>query len=591
MKTSQRLTALGLVCIAVILLAPAAGAQLANASPRLFEFAGGMDRDRGIALSQASARQQSINVRFEAIASEEAKQIEIALFDGNVLQAVQRSSEGFVRHNADSFSWSGRIMGDNGWSGDVVLSVYKDAMAGSIHGPSGTYSILPQENGAHILVEVDQSAFPADDHDDTQIPPPSFGAADARQPESPQVDNGTQIDVLMVYTDDVRAFLGGTAQAIAFAQQAITLTNTVYQNSAITPRLRLVHTMELNYTELGNSSNDLSFIRSNQGVGIARDLYKADAVGFLVETSTSVCGVGYLMTSTSHSDAFAPNAFSVSVRSCAVSNITFSHELGHNQGCNHNPENAGTTPAQAVFPYSFGHYVNGGASPFRTVMSTTTNGICGTCPRIPYFSNPNVNYNGQPTGIVDQRDNARSIDNTALVFSRFRNSALAVTDLRSRKFHNGTPYDVDLRPGGPAVECRTAGAGGTHQVLITFVNPVGVGGVSVSSIDGQATATQSVNGSVVTVNLSSVANAQTVGITLTNVTTGPDTGNVFVPFKVLLGDANGDATVNVGDAQQTRNRSGEDTNATNFRSDFNLSGGINVGDAAIVRTASGTSAP
>ena len=590
MKTLQRFTAVRFACLAAVLLAPAADGQLIRESPRLFEFAGGMDRDRAIALSKGSVRQQAITVRFEAIASEEAKQIEIALFDGQVLQAMQRASEGFVRHNADSFSWSGRIIGDNGWTGDVVLSVHKNAMAGSIHAPSGTYTIVPQADGAHVLLEVDQSAFPADDHD-TQIPPASFGSADARQPESPQIDNGSQIDVLMVYSDDVRAFLGGTAQAIAFAQQAITITNTVYQNSAIAPRLRLVHTMELNYTEAGNSSNDLNFIRSHQGVGIARDLYKADAVGFLVEFSTNACGIAYLMTNTSHSDAFAPNAYSVSVRSCAVSNFTFPHELGHNQGSNHNPENAGTLPSDAVFPYAFGHYVNGGASPFRTVMSTTTNGICGSCPRIPYLSNPSVNYSGQPTGITDQRDNARSINNTALVFSRFRNSALAVTDLRSRKFHNGTPYDVDLRPGEPAVECRTAGAGGTHQVLITFVNPVSVGGVSVSSIDGQATATQSVNGSVVTVNLSSVANAQTVGITLTNVSTGPDTGNVFAQFKVLLGDANGDAVVNAGDAQQTRNRSGQDTNATNFRSDFNLDGGINSGDAAVVRARSGTSLP
>ena len=43
-----------------------------------------------------------------------------------------------------------------------------------------------------------------------------------------------------------------------------------------------------------------------------------------------------------------------------------------------------------------------------------------------------------------------------------------------------------------------------------------------------------------------------------------------------------------GDALQTRNRSGQVTDATNFRSDVNTDGLVNSGDTLIVRTASGT---
>jgi len=60
---------------------------------------------------------------------------------------------------------------------------------------------------------------------------------------------------------------------------------------------------------------------------------------------------------------------------------------------------------------------------------------------------------------------------------------------------------------------------------------------------------------------------------------------------VLLGDSNGDGTVNSGDAQQTRTRSGQLTDATNFRSDYNLDGTINSGDAFIVRARSGQTIP
>jgi hypothetical protein len=56
---------------------------------------------------------------------------------------------------------------------------------------------------------------------------------------------------------------------------------------------------------------------------------------------------------------------------------------------------------------------------------------------------------------------------------------------------------------------------------------------------------------------------------------------------MLLGDSNGDGTVNSGDATQTRNRSGQTASATNLRSDANCDGAVNGGDATIVRARSG----
>ena len=60
-----------------------------------------------------------------------------------------------------------------------------------------------------------------------------------------------------------------------------------------------------------------------------------------------------------------------------------------------------------------------------------------------------------------------------------------------------------------------------------------------------------------------------------------------MPLRVLLGHSNGDRAVNSGDAQQTRNRSGQLTDSTNFRSDVNTDGTVNSGDAFIVRSRSG----
>jgi hypothetical protein len=108
------------------------------------------------------------------------------------------------------------------------------------------------------------------------------------------------------------------------------------------------------------------------------------------------------------------NAFTVTARSCAVGNLSFAHELGHNMGSQHNPEN-GSGP---TFPYGFGHYVNGS---YRTVMSYVDPCPSG-CTRVAYFSNPNVIFNGAATGINNARDNARSINNTADTIAGYRYS-------------------------------------------------------------------------------------------------------------------------------------------------------------------------
>ena len=96
-----------------------------------------------------------------------------------------------------------------------------------------------------------------------------------------------------------------------------------------------------------------------------------------------------------------------------------------------------------------------------------------------------------------------------------------------------------------------------------------------------------------TVNLTGVADAQNVTVTLSNVTDNfaqvlPDT-----PFSAgfLVADTNGDGFVNAGDALQTRNRSGQATDGANFRSDVNADGFVNSGDTTIVRARSGTFIP
>ncbi len=72
---------------------------------------------------------------------------------------------------------------------------------------------------------------------------------------------------------------------------------------------------------------------------------------------------------------------------------------------------------------------------------------------------------------------------------------------------------------------------------------------------------------------------------------GNFSASVWGRMGVLIGDTNGDRFVNAGDTTQTRNRSGQATTATNFRSDVNADGFINSGDTLVVRSRSGNFLP
>ena len=165
----------------------------------------------------------------------------------------------------------------------------------------------------------------------------------------------------------------------------------------------------------------------------------------------------------------------------------------------------------------------------------------------------------------------------------------------SRKVHGtaGT-FDIDLLPPAPGIECRSGTPSGTDfQVVFTFALPVTVGGVSLTSKDGLATADPPIiAGKTVTVNLHNVTNAQTIGVTLTNVRHGTDIGgDVGVAMGVLIGDTTADRSVNSADIGQTKSQSGHLVTSSNFREDVTVDGSINSADIGLVKSKSGTALP
>jgi hypothetical protein len=203
---------------------------------------------------------------------------------------------------------------------------------------------------------------------------------------------------------------------------------------------------------------------------------------------------------------------------------------------------------------------------------------------------------GSDSNAVPTTNPGVRIDTVSVSTAVCGGSAPALSAAVSRKTHGiaGT-FDVPLLlplPGGASigVEPRSGGANGTHTIVATFVNPVTVGGVSVTM--GTGSATYSVAGNVVTINLTGVADVQRLGVTLVNVSDGPNRGNVTIAMGVLSGDTNGSLSVTGSDVSQTKAAAASGSvTASNFRSDVNVNGAINTSDIGFVKARSGTSLP
>ncbi len=155
-----------------------------------------------------------------------------------------------------------------------------------------------------------------------------------------------------------------------------------------------------------------------------RNSYRADQVTLITNT-LDACGRGYLMTSLSSS--FASDAFTVVKRSCATGYYSFGHEIGHNMGAHHDCYVESSTSFY-YYKHGYSHIGSTQATSWRTVMAYRNE--CddqagwSDCQRIPYWSNPNVNYSGNATGTSGtggcQARNYQVLRNTDYTVSNFR---------------------------------------------------------------------------------------------------------------------------------------------------------------------------
>jgi hypothetical protein len=339
----------------------------------------------------------------------EVQNIRLNLFDDTSFIAVPDRID---TTGTDSFTWTGHLQGVE--PSAVSLVVRGGILAGNLTVPGASYEVRYEQSGGYSVNQIDPAAFPP------EAPPIPVDMPSTSAPIAG--DDGSTVDVMVVYTTTARLAAGGTGAMNALIALAMSESNTGYGNSNVTQRLRLVHTAEVEYSEAGfdwtTTLNRLTNTTDGfmDEVHALRDTYGADAV-VLIVNDTAFCGQAWLMATVSN--GFKTFAFSVVSRICAAGNYSFAHELGHNMGSHHDRANAS---GPAAFPYSYGYQAPNNA--FRTIMAYNCGGA--GCPRVNYWSNPAVLYGGQPMGVEytlpNSADNRRSLNNTAFTVANWRNS-------------------------------------------------------------------------------------------------------------------------------------------------------------------------
>ena len=274
------------------------------------------------------------------------------------------------------YSLSGRIEGDT--VGFVTLVVHAQAVAGSIWTPDASYEVVPLAGGVHIVRDVTNQPHP--EHAGA-VHPELTGSGETAQGG---VDDGSVVDVLVVWTPARERGAGGQAHVKSQIDMAIAYTNDALERSGAFVTLNLVGAEIVDYVE-GGSRTDLDRLvdpadEHMESVHALRDTVGADLVSLAVSYGGGRAQVG--------------GSFSVAGRTP----LTFAHEIGHNMWLRHDHFEAG--------PGGFGHGFSGlGISPtcIGTIMSYSNR--CRALGQnlivVPLYSSP-WGYNpadGRPLGV------------------------------------------------------------------------------------------------------------------------------------------------------------------------------------------------
>jgi hypothetical protein len=231
----------------------------------------------------------------------------------------------------------------------------------------------------------------------------------------------------------------------------------------------------------------------------------------------------------------------------------------------------------------------------RTLTGDTSNCATDLPPCTPESKLERSNAFVDHTFIKAQTDNSYPAATYTVLGGNACEGGIVPLSAVSRKTHGGGAgtFDVPLPLSGTVgIECRVGQGTNSdqHQVVVTFPGPIAVSNATVSSGTGSVS-TFVVSANQVFVNLSGVANAQTITITLSGVNDGTNVADVSIPMGVLLGDVNANRVVSNTDVSLVKAQVTAPVVASNFREDVNANGVISNTDVSVTKAKVGTTLP
>jgi Calx-beta domain/Metallo-peptidase family M12/Divergent InlB B-repeat domain len=483
----------------------------------------------GSALAKIAALAKSQTSATPKSAADGKPQLTLAFFDDTEwIVQIDRADTAIVTGERWS-TFTGSVAGVAFSSATIVE---KDGViAGTIRARHQQFQIHHKSGALHEVREIDASVFR--DHDPTQFkaivdsarkdsaakeaagketvgkenaasaktfaPPVSSKKTSASTSKaSPvQADDGSMIDVMVVYTPQAQSKVGGAAGMQSKIALAVTETNDAYASSNVVQRIRVVYSGVVSYNDTGNMGTDLSALRDTSDnkmdeIHAIRNAYGADLVSLWVADGGGSCGLGSLMST--ESAAFASSGFNVVDVDCATGNYSFGHELGHNMGLRHDPHvdtsTTSVTPAGggALTVINYAHGYVDLVNRFRTVMSYNDQCRAQTpafdCTRIKYFSNPDAQYLGNAAGNATTGNNARALNDTRETTSNFRQT---VTAPPTGGFIVIQPSSYTVSEGAGSVTItvqRTGGSTGAASVNYSTQNGTATAGADYTAVSG-----------------------------------------------------------------------------------------------------------
>lgn len=472
---------------AALPLARAIGASIANAP------------DRGALLSypdkQKAAKQEGAYTWYPTAISEAHAFKAVATGEMTVPSPdgsqVKLRYERHVEEIDGNWTWIGRVVGGDPMQ-EAIITFGEKAVFGSIPQANGKPALsLQTRNGRVFAVQTDPSKVVSatKGHVDMMIPeaatlrssmgaavsqsaPVSQGATMVAQ-SAPQTSANT-IDVAIGYTPEFATANGGASGAATRLVFLIQVGNQAFVNSDVNGYLRIVHALQVSYTNTNSNQTALSELTGSNGqsavtvpaslapLRTARDQYGADIAVLVRKFNTPEnegCGIAWLngANQTAITAADAPWGYAVisdgydqgtDGKTYYCADETLVHEAAHLMGSAHDRANSTNSTGglqYGRYAYSFGYKTAAAAGNFYTVMAYGDTGQISH--RI--FSTPLKNTCGASAnlacGVANSEDNARSLNQTIPVVATFRATVVPFVGGAKRDFNGDGRSDIFWR--------------------------------------------------------------------------------------------------------------------------------------------------